>query len=87
MENNGDTQKPRMVLAVREEWLERMHLEFRLECLEGFWLSVTMQKERACVFVGSDLERAWELFCAVSRGGVTPCTLEDVCRDYFAFAK
>lgn len=87
MENCEDTQKEPILLALREVKHRELHLIYRLECNRGFWLSVALGDERADTFVGSDLERAWELFGAVSAGRVTPCTLEEVCADFFAFVK
>ena len=87
MENDENTQKQGVVLAVRETECGPLHLIYRLECLDGFRISVSLREECESVFAGSDPERAWELFCAVSRGGVTPCTLADVCDDYFAFIR
>ena len=87
MENCDDTQKKTVLLALREIELRELHLIYRLECRDGFWISVVLGKEQATEFVGSNLERAWGLYRAVSEGAVTPCTLGDVCRDFFAFVK
>lgn len=87
MENCDGTQKKAVLLALREIEHRDLHLIYRLECRDGFWISVALGKEQSAEFVGSDLERAWGLYCAVSEGAVTPCTLEDICNDFFAFVR
>ena len=75
--------KETTVLAERTAYAARMSLRYRLERENGFWISVTSGTDTARAYLGSDLETAWSLFCACERGRVTPCTLEDVCCDFF----
>ncbi len=75
--------KETTVLAERTAYTARMGLHYRLESEKGFWISVTSETDSARAYLGSDLETAWSLFCACVKGTVTPCSLEDVCCDFF----
>ncbi len=55
---------------------------YRLEKTASVYLiSAFTENEEATTFAGNTLAVAEEIFDAVSEGGVTPCTLNDVCRD------
>ena len=74
----------RMLLAGREAYAEGLRLIYRLEKGEGFWIVASCGEERASFEVGSDLGLAWELFCAVVDGTVTPCVLDEICSDWLS---
>lgn len=72
----------RIVLAEREVHAEGLCLVYRLEKTETFWIAVDCGAESARCEIGSDLGLAWELFCAMAEGSVTPCVLDELCRDW-----
>lgn len=71
------------IVAERTQYAAGMRLTYRLTFEKGFWLTVVCGKEDARRYLGSDMESAWLLFCLCVKGGVTPCTLGDVCDDFF----
>jgi len=73
------------ILAERTQFAAGLSLAYRLAFENGFWITVDCGEDAEQAFLGSDLESAWRLFCACVEGCVTPCTLDDVCRDYFCF--
>ena len=83
LEDSMDQIRKTTVLAERTIHTARLCLRYRLECDNGFWISVAGEKELARVPLGSDLEAAWSLFCSCVRGSVTPCSLEEICEDFF----
>ena len=74
--------KETTVLAERVSYVAQRCVHYRLESENGFWIAVDGEDDSARVGLGSDLEAAWSIFCACVKGGVTPCTLEDVCCDF-----
>ena len=72
----------RMLLARREAQVGCLHLVYRLEKSDGFWIVAECGTESAACEIGSDLGLAWELFSAVVDGTVTPCVLDEICRDW-----
>ena len=71
------------ILAERTQHTAGLSFFYRLGFSKGFWLTVSSREEEASTFLGSDLESAWRLFSLCAKGLVTPCTLEEVCTDFF----
>ena len=70
-----------IVLAERQGETAGICVSYHLEFANGFWIVARYGTEMTRVFVGHALGVAWEIFLAVSAGGVTPCALDDICAD------
>ncbi len=75
-----------MDLAEDHIYFGGMHLDYRLIAVQAdgvrhFSVFIAKDGEKAVADVGGVLFRAMEIYQRIVRGGVTPCTLEEVIAD------
>ena len=71
------------ILAERTQHAAGLSFLYRLEFSKGFWITVAKGEEEERAFVGGDMELACLLFSLCVKGCVTPCTLGEICTDFF----
>lgn len=79
----------RIVLCVLYENYEAVageRVRYRLYeedfAMPQYYAEIVMGDERAAMYLGEDREKAKEIYTAILRGTVTPCTLQAVVEDF-----
>ncbi len=74
-----------MILARKEKSLLGEDIRYILSVRDGtsviFYVTVEYRKDRETLPLGTSFDEATEIFCALSKGTVTPCTMADVVAD------
>ena len=92
MKVNTNTQEVGVVKEIFNACAElkaagNMRIEYSLmeaECAQNvYFITLNSGNETGTVFAGNDENNAKHLFNMLVNGEVTPCTVEDVTRDYF----